>query len=432
MPHFPGIAMIIDDQFHLIHTEIDNDPNLQVQKDSLIVLKDFLEDNTIPYVVLGKTDDYELLESKIKGYDNVRLLILDLDLNDDGNVGEEDDIPLIKKILSDSLEKYGYFFLIINSAHSEAWDNIKNNLEENINVFSKPNSAVSTYNKNDNKFADLLIELQTKNFSLELIYDFESALNAARDQAFQGIIDNEKRTWNKIYKQLVNETTTQASFILSTSYLSIIRQYMLNAVYSNPVNIDPIDDEIAKKAFGLVNYINNINGNLNNHPIWTGNLYKLNSPIYDNLEYALIITPECDIAQNKVFNYQVVFGYEINQNTFPEDYDPINFVELQPPLHAFKAGKTKAKWRDKANLRDFKGLIEHLYILPFVSDTNKTIVLDFRDITFISKNAIENADEWKLIKRINDPMITDILDKISGIFNRKGILPLLPDKIKPY
>lgn len=419
--------MIIDDQFNLVYEEDSDEADIVIQQKPLKILKQFLEDNCIPFVPITDTDPKYVL-NKIINYDNVRLLVLDLDLNDDGEVGEIDDIPLIIQILETALTRYGYFFLLVNSAHSEVWDtDINPKLLVNKSVFSKQNSSFKIIAKGNVKLENIFFELLENNFSLELIYDFECLLNRARDQAFYGLVDYEKRTWNRIYKQLLDETSSQSSFLLSGSFLTIIKQFLLNANYSDPEKIDPIDDRIAVEAFGQINYITNINENLSLHPKWTGNLYLIPNPEIDNLNYALIVTPECDLAQAKFINYQIVLGYEINELTFPSDYDHLKHETNPNSMHAIKGGKTKKGWRTKDNLSVNKGVIEHLYLLPFASQNTKTVVLDFRDLTFVNSATI---DSWTLVKRVNDPMLTDIMDKLSLIFNRKGLLPILPSTLK--
>ena len=429
MNRFPGIALIIDDQFNLTYQPEVEDLGLKVQQNSLKTLKLFLETNYIPFVSITNTTDIGFVSQSIKSYSNVRLISLDLDLNNDGSVGEEDDFLLINHIISEAIKNYGYFFLLINSAHSERWEEIKQQLPDPIAFLKNKNSLVECFNKNEDTTADKLLELQIRNYSLELIYDFEVALNNARDKSFNGLIDTEKRTWNKIFKQIEEEAGDFASYSINEILLSNLKQHLLTVKYSTPELIDPIDEDIVKKAFINSNYINISDSILEEQPIWTGNLYYIKNPPIIGLHYALIINPECDIAQKKLINYMVVYGYEVNSLTFPHDYDHTKYDEENPPIHSLRQGKSKGKWRDKTNLSSQKNFQDHFYTLPFASKEGKTIILDFREITsFVYKK----SEDVKLIKRIIDPMITDILDKISLIFNRKGLPKILTDKIKIF
>lgn len=53
------------------------------------------------------------------------------------------------------------------------------------------------------------------------------------------------------------------------------------------------------------------------------------------------------------------------------------------------------------------------------SHNSKSIVFDYRVSNSIRESQIK---KWKLVLRINDPLITHILDEYSNLFNRKGLL----------
>lgn len=431
MNKFPGIALIIDDQFKLAYKNKIKNPILQIQQNANKIIKNFLEENHIPFVSITNTNDVESVILSIESYCNIRLIFLDLDLNNDGFVNEEDDFILINTILKKAVETYGYFFLLINSAHSEKWTDIKKNLPDGIDIFKGNNTLVSVLDKVDEDILGKLVKLQDENYSLELIYDFEVALNHSRDLAFNGLIDFQKRSWNKIFKQLEFEVGEFASYSISEILLSNLKQHLFNIKYTVPRTDDPVDIDIIKKAFINSNYIDILNSKFKVQPIWTGNLYyfKQNQPLH-GLNYALIINPECDIAQKKLINYLVVYGYEVNEITFPQNYDHNIYQDQEPPLHSYRQGKSNGKWKDLATLSNASNFKEHFYTLPFASQNNKTIVLDFREISSMSTNQL-NLD-LTLLKRIIDPMMTEVFVKISTFFNRKGLPKILNNKIKIF
>lgn len=422
---FPGNALIIDELFELAYMpQITGNPINEVQQKSFIELKQFLDNNGIAFSVISTTSDAGLLKTRINSYSNIRLIILDLDLNDDGEVGEMDDYPVIFLILREALKQFGYFFLLISSAHAEKWQDVKGSLPEDLKLFGTKGTPSDVYDKNSqSSILDKLNDIKGRNYSLELLFDFESFLNGARDKAFQGLIDQEKRTWNKIYKQIHKEAGNYANYIVSDMLFSLIKQYMIGITFTIPQADDPIDESIAKKAFINSSYILNNQNLLEKQPKWTGNLYYINNPSIPLLHYALIVTPECDIAQNRFIHYQVICGYEVNEDTFPTTYDPESFNDVNPPVHALKNGKSKGRWKNKEALSNHKNFIEHLYLLPFASVNEKSIVFDFRDMTFLTPQRIQS---FQLIKRVSDSIMADVLNKISGIYNRKGLPPILP------
>ncbi|MDJ1483585.1 hypothetical protein QNI16_24010 [Cytophagaceae bacterium YF14B1] len=428
MAYFPGNIMIIDDQFDLIYNAVPSETEFQIQYNSLLGIRKFSEDNGIPLIAISDTQDVESLKKKMVAYRNVRLLIIDLDLNNDGSVNEEDDYLLIYLILETAIEQYGYFLLMINSAHSEAWESIKSKMPGTINSKLIDN-LTHVYSKSDETAAYKSIDLIGKNFSAELIYHFECTLNMARDKAFSNFLDFEKDSWKKIYLSFKKETGLMAHNDISNILLGILKQHFIDTTYPD------IDDEgfdhdsdLRKLIYKTINYTDNQKGILTKQPIWTGNLYYINTNSEDR-KYALIITPECDIAQNKHIYYKAIYGFEINDVTFPESYENNNITQDQkPPLYPFRVGKIqnngRLDWGTKRALKnkvaEYKSFNQYLFPLPYI--TENLVYLDFRDIDSVSREDI--VLKWKLLLRINEPMITHITDSYSNLVNRKGLLPI--------
>lgn len=422
MAYFPGNIMVIDDQLPLIYKDVPEDGDLKNQYNALLDIKGFCENNGIPLITISETNDIGTLKTTIEKYQNVRMVIIDLDLNNDGNVNPEDDYETVFLILRTALKKFGYFMLLINSAHADAWDNIKKVMPEDINRGLISNLTY-VFDKNSKEKAYNALDVIGKNYSAEVIYDFEVMLNAARDTAFSGFMDFEKNTWEKIYHTLHLETGEIAHNDISTILLGIIKQHLLATKYP-AVKPDPkaeADKGIKKAIFKALNYSFNKEKVFDKQKIWTGNLYKTN--LGHDREFALVINPECDLAQNKNLYIKVVFGFVRNANTLPTDYDPKNFTQKAPPLVAYRAGTTKTgAWKSYNDLKNVTKPNEHMFLLPFIAENDDDIFLDFRDIsTFADPDVLK----WNLILRVNEPYITNIIDTYSNLHNRKGLLPIL-------
>lgn len=426
MPYFPGNIMVIDDQYNLVYADEPVDLDKKVQYKSLISIKSFCEDNGIPLISISDTSDAASVKAKMEAYSNVRMLIIDLDLNDDGSVNPEDDYVLIYKILEIALKKYGYFLLLINSANAEAWNGVKESMPEGINMKLIEN-LTHIYDKNTNEPIYEALEKIGKNYSAEIVYDFEVLLNRARDKAFSNFLDFEKDSWKKIHQVLSNESGEIAHNDISTIMLSIIKQHLLEGKYPKVTPEENIESspEMRKLVYRTINYSFNKENVFDKQKIWTGNLYQTN--LSNDRRYALVITPECDIAQNKHFYYKLSFGFHIDEDSLPADYNPALFTDdILPPLFPHRAGKNnKAQWRKKSDLDDWvkkhTAPSHHFYPLPFIND--HLIYIDFRDVMSIKPKDLEN-EKWELLLRINDPMITNIIDSYSNLHNRKGLLPL--------
>lgn len=414
MGYFPGSIMVIDDQFGLVYQDEPLALSDKIQYKSFIDIKRFADNNGIPLISITDTQDAESLQQTIKRYDNVRLLILDLDLNNDGSVSSEDDYLTVKLIVKTALKKFGYFILMINSAHSGEWNNIVEEIKTEVNP-NLLNKFTYKFDKTSDESAYDSISKIGDNYSMEIIYHFETKLNEARDKAFNNYFDFEKNSWEKMHQALIHETGSMAHNEISNILFATIKQHMIDSRYPTPKeNGNPfIDDPAIKKlVFETINYTRNTNNRLIDQPIWTGNLYQTNIE-GESRKYALIITPECDFAQGKNIFYKVVYGFEINESTFPENYKENNEETL--PLF-FSRAKRMSK---KAFSTDYKKPNQYLYLLQYV--TESIIYIDFRDVR---SHEIIDLENWTLILRINEPMITDILDKYANLHNRKGLISL--------
>lgn len=214
-------------------------------------------------------------------------------------------------------------------------------------------------------------------------------------------------------------------------FFGLLRQYMVNSNYSTPDIDHPkkiedihkqVDPILRKEIIQGFNYLHNKNNYLDKHPIWTGNLYYDNLASFDS-KYLLVITPECDIAQSKSNGVTIVQGFEFD---VPSGYDPASYKADQPvPFSVEVAGKNgKNEWKPIVEIENFYNK-QGYYILYHSSLNEKHVILDFRNV-----KRITNLEKLKLdlLLRVNEPIITDINDRFSTLFNRKGIPRLSPKK----
>ncbi|ODS36916.1 hypothetical protein BEH94_05880 [Candidatus Altiarchaeales archaeon WOR_SM1_SCG] len=396
-----------------------DDINTKYEYTNLKRLVDFFETEGIPVMKISDTQNLQFITEYIQKLRNIRLLILDLDLNGDGNV-DLDDEELIRKILEISVKEYGYFFLLINSAHKEKWEEIKENIHNDIHVKKVIENLSHVFSKEDDLW-DTLEKIMEEKFSLNLIYKFEQNLNKARDSAFREFIDFDTDTWNNLIHLMSKESGEIVHSNITNIMLVLLKQHMLSVKYNPPNNCSnqSRDKDIIKNLYKSLNYVLNENEILDNDPIWTGNLYKTN---YTDIgkKLALVITPECDIAQkNNIEQYKVLYGFEINDTTFCKyDHKDNNTVNI--PLFTKRAGRSmnNNNWRSRKDLNQIKNPNQYLYILPFAIENNSTC-MDFRFSETVSK---EDTNTWNLKLRVIEPLITDIMDKYSNLFNRKGLI----------
>jgi len=423
MLEFPGNVLIIDDNVNLPlkYSDLEQVPDTGYNKTDYRFYKDILkyfDDNGIPVIKISDTENTTKIVKNIQKFQNVRLLILDLDLDCDNSI-EPNDIDTIKLIISTAIEQYGYFFLLISSNHYSMWE--REIREEVINSSEKAKDLILNLSNARNKIIDdenFIESLILENYSLRLISKFEYHLNKSRDIAFSDFIEFNNTTWQQLVSTIRCGDRNLGDHDLTNIFFNNIKQYLLDIAYADPKESTNPDPETLKRIFRRVNYSENIDGILEKQPIWTGNFYKTN--LKDpGLQYGLIITPECDIANNKHIVYKVLFGFEINADTFSK-YKKNDESEKIPLLP--KRISPDGKYKSRSDINSFKKLnnsLDSLYTLPFIGGKSENVVLDFRFSCYRSESVIK---KWNLISRINSPMIIDIIDKYSNLFNRKGLI----------
>ena len=420
----PGSALLVDDQLDKMNDESRNLWNLIVA----------LNKKGIPVLTFSSYYVNEFKEL-IRKSSNIRLVILDLDLDGDGNVSDADE-EVIKNFLKILLDKYGYFFLFIYSAHKEKWEDIKGTIMEELGIESSRvffENMVFEFQKGDD-IRDVIIQKIRDISSLSLFYGFEGEFNKARDNVARNFIEFDKETWKYILCNQKKEVGDLWMHELAHLLLALIKHNLTENI-SFPVELtedcDSVRDnyslDMISKVYRAFNYIDNIPSNV----IFTGNLYQTN---YEDTEkeYALIITPACDIAQNRnTGKFVVVYGFNVNDN-FHSDYDR---ASDNPPLYVRKAGKDRNRpnmWRTFNSLNKIKNPNQYIYLLPFAikdpaSESYTHVALDFRIVETVPE---ELVNSWHFKLRLNDPLMVDIQDKFSNLFNRVGLPTLLPGEIK--
>lgn len=436
MSLFPGNVLVIDDLFNLAYESNEpEDASRKIQWENFKRLKLLLDNNSLCYSVITETKDIKDILSRMEKYRNIRLLILDLDLNDSGEV-DDTDIAMIKKIVLESLDMFGYYYLAINSSYSEKWEDIKKELieelreneQENLRKIHFFSNFCITLDKKNVEIEDKILKLMSDKLSYELITQFEAGLNAARDKALSPFLDFTHNTWEYLYKILKEDmdSTEHINLTINNFMFGLLKQQMISTNYSvqeGPVLDADVDPNLHKSIIKSFTYLSNHNGQLNKHPVWTGNIYY-NRKAEEPEKYLLIITPECDIAQTKNSGFTVISGFEFD---FPADYNPDNYQgEIIPPLLVMRPGKGKnGKWKTRNEIEDyfFKGIgFSHLL---HAGVNEKHLIFDLRS-AYLIKNF--PSEDWLLQSRVNDPAITAITDQFSWVFNRKGVPRIIPKK----
>lgn len=135
-------ALIIDDKINLLVNSPDQiDPQNREFK-NLKSIHDFFLNHSIPINIIdGLQESIDLLIDKIQRITKPDLVVLDLDLNSNGEV-DDYDISLLLVIIQTLKSRFYDFIIVIYSSEGDEWPNIKDQLiEKDDSLSSLLNSA---------------------------------------------------------------------------------------------------------------------------------------------------------------------------------------------------------------------------------------------------------------------------------------------------
>ncbi len=155
-----------------------------------------------------------------------------------------------------------------------------------------------------------------------------------------------------------------------------------------------------------------------NEIFWTGDIFITNcNPPY---QYAILITPSCDISQEKFTNYTFCYGLVASEKSIRgNDLDPL-----------FKFDKSLNGNKDKAikkYLRNENTPIKVYILSHFLddsSDDSRTLIIDFQSVQSFTREKITELItdlKWKRITRLDSPFIEDLLQKYGAYSFRLGV-----------
>lgn len=375
---------------------------------------------------------------------NVRLLILDLDIDGCGDVTNEDlknDVLVLQRI-----NKINRFYLVaLWSAYitkTEDWvEKIRQSYSEQTGeqfpaLFLKP------FGKDIGqiRMVSEITKWIQENPEAGLVFEWEKSIEEGRDKTVSEIANiGGIRTIVKTMEKEVGETAiARGTFTLFNKLL--LRHSLLSLTKNGftPL-IEKVLEEKDMAGTNTLEWYHRIHCLKayykveDNEPLWTGDILKTNIDSDLQKEYAAVITPACDFAQKKVPKIKVVYGIKIKNI---EEYG-VNDEDV--PLPVQKLGKTKkSKWKNRNKVINaiVKGsaLPDRFYILHFLefsSDKNYFhLLIDFSNVQSIKlEENMKLPTGWQRICRIDSPYIEDLLQKYASFSARVGT-PAIPEDVQ--
>jgi hypothetical protein len=359
-----------------------------------------------------------LPEDKI--LENVRLLVVDLFLDPDD---EDNSYSMVSGIIKKTSLTSGYVVVALwtkAAKNDKSDDQIVKRLMETLKDFN--GVILQPFGKDgisQTELFDRLKRIVGSNPQCSLLLEIEKAVETARDGTVSEILNaGSIPLVLRVLKEEVGEEAVNRQMI--ELYLKILARHLsvspeistcITALTNKPANID---HEKFGRIYNLQSYYETLPG----ERVWTGDILEKEG------KYAIIVTPSCDFAQNKVRPLEYIKTINALR---------INHKDLLSKNKTKEIGdqiKVKSDKKEKLPNAILKGesLQKRFYVLKYLKDQNGDLyhlVLDFQQVSKIqfkeTKTLLETAEGWKPIFRIDTPVISDLLHDYSSYSSRIGI-----------
>lgn len=419
----PGNILVVDNEY----------------KDVEEVIRSF-EKNGFPVIYLASAPE----ESKCPV--NIRLVILDLDLDGCGSVTEED-ISQAVLVLKRVESRTKFYMVALWSRYVEEndeWIGIIENKYKEETGREFPAYFLKPFGKKigQEKLLQQIEKWIEENPHAGTVFKLESIVEDAMDGAVSDIsnVGGIAAILKSISKEIGKAGSPRE---LSVLFNKILMRH--SSVEGRVRELAPLIDKVLRRPLldteqGILNWyakFHNLQAYFKvdqDEPLWTGDIIKKNNS--SNNEFAIVLNPACDFAQNKV--RMIKIAYAISFRTISE-YNQNDSVV--PPIIEW-IGKKKRKYRKRKDVvNDIikGGLAKNFYVLYFLEptppyDSYFHVLIDLSKIrSFKAKldnqGGIKIPRGWKRICRLDTPYVLDLLQKYASFTSRVGI-PDLPEDIK--
>ncbi|MFB0520605.1 MAG: hypothetical protein ACETWD_04135 [Desulfatiglandales bacterium] len=380
---------------------------------------------------------------------NIRVVILDLDLDGCGQVTDEDlgqAVLVLKRVES----KTRFYLVTLWSRYitgTEDWaDRVRDKYKEETER-EFPAFFLKPFGKTLLDQETLVKEIQKwikENPQAGLVLQWEGTIEGSRDNAVSdlvstGGIDTIVRS---ITKELGVEATPRelvnllnrilvrhASGEDGVRALSSSVKAILRGVTAPPAPYDWFTRFHYLQAYSTVR---------GTEPLWTGDILRRISPKDLSKEFAIVVTTACDLAQKRVNVVKVAYGIRFDKipNYAVDEASVSDIVKLFGKTKEGKYKKPRDIIKSLAKGTDLPERFHILYFLKMSRDAGDHfhVLFDFSRIDSLACRVDVSQNfrvprGWQRVCRLDSPYIEDLLQKYSTFSSRVGT-PSIPEAIR--
>jgi len=375
----------------------------------------------------GPSDD-------ISRMSNIRLVILDLNLTGIGPDIDPQQPALVLKRLTDGGN--AFYLVAVWSLYVEDEELLARLKEAYAEQTGHdfPVQFLMPFGKRQLEQAELLKRIRKwveETPHAGLVFEWERLLNWARDLATSDILDLEGGSLSSLVKVLRKEVGEGANRELVQLFNKVLLRYMTTgnlAEISGLMNGLGEGGEINLDWYVRFHRLQAYHRPDKGEPVWTGDTFETTESDYQR-GYAVVITPQCDLAQRKVDRIKIAYAMRVDDSSETQQQA---FKTVRPGKHFHLDGRlTNRALRFLERVAGEGGLSERFYVLRFVhtEETHFHLLVDLNSDQSVPLVDVEQDWRQRRICRVDSPYIEDLLQCYAALSARVGV-PAIPPKVR--
>ena len=361
----------------------------------------------------------ECLESTIKSASTFRACVIDWDFENPVTTDEDfDGVVLPQRTPFSILMNYSLYSLIYIYSEKEIPDKDKEQLIEifndKIQFKTKLSNVESEYLtiKNDIK------AFEEKHRHMSIPFIWSQSINQSAQAIFTEL-ETASSYWIKEIRDTANSDGSDATSEVIDVFNNLLNEDLIqnktlrDSLDSVGADDNETEEESTAKLYRRI-YYSSIS---DSSPIMTGDIFK-----FDDEKYAILITPECDLAEKHKKNEDVYYDFLMIGKSSSLEY---------------QKKKQKTFTKDATTKKIFNNGVISQHVLvsfPFEDSLyNQIGVVDFktafRTVTkMINNRSIQN---YRTKYKLNAPYIHQLRQRFVSFFGRFGV-PAIPDSLRVF
>ena len=418
----PGNIVILDDK----------------AKDAYALLES-LKNSGHGVVSIAKSSDLDHLDLR-----NIRLIVSDLDLHATGDFGDADKME-VSSVLSKISSRSEFVLCYIWSVLADSVE-AGNRLAESLKSYyllheGKPSPPIvgvgDKLPENSGKLFEYVAKYLNDNPSIGILYEWEGLLDEARDSMTGEMYELATHGLAGLARILHAEhkiTEKDEKHWLPSAVRDLTQNLNQVLLYHMEKRREPLDlsahlHQAAKQAVGedgtqVCEQFGRLYSRMSytvpkDNRVWTGNIYQTTRKDQSS-EYALTVTPDCDLARNIPPSVEFAFGGVIGGKK----------EEIESQTNRFKSIPKEERGTSShyVDYLTIKTMAANLYPLFFIPKGEEFVhvLMDLHTVEHLTKRSY---GKWQLVARLSPRKAGQLQAQMAAYLGRIGVLDI-PKEIR--